>query len=132
LVGYELMTKEQDLMRRALYLDFYGSLLTEKQREIYDLYYQQDLSLGEISELRGVSREAVYDTLKRSEDALKSYESKLRLLEKYQFSREITKEIAQIIASLKKREEQEQIDRKLIKQDLGQVAKLLAKLDDSW
>lgn len=119
-------------MRRALYLDFYGSLLTEKQREIYDLYYQQDLSLGEISELRGVSREAVYDTLKRSEDALKSYESKLRLLEKYQFSREITKEIAQIIASLKKREEQEQIDRKLIKQDLGQVAKLLAKLDDSW
>lgn len=126
------MTKEQDLMRRALYLDFYGSLLTEKQREIYDLYYQQDLSLGEISELRGVSREAVYDTLKRSEDALKSYESKLRLLEKYQFSREITKEIAQIIASLKKREEQEQIDRKLIKQDLGQVAKLLAKLDDSW
>ena len=132
MVGYELMTKEQDLMRRALYLDFYGSLLTEKQREIYDLYYQQDLSLGEISELRGVSREAVYDTLKRSEDALKSYESKLRLLEKYQFSREITKEIAQIIASLKKREEQEQIDRKLIKQDLGQVAKLLAKLDDSW
>jgi len=122
--------KENDLTLRALYFDFYGSLLTEKQKEIYDLYYQQDLSFGEISEIRGVSREAVYDLLKRTEEALIFYESKLKLVEKYQLSREIIKEIAQKIDILRERIENDYRDRQM--NELGQVADLLQKLDDSW
>jgi len=123
--------KENDLTRRALYFDFYGSLLTEKQREIYDLHYQQDLSFGEISEIRGVSREAVFDLLKRTEEALKFYESKLSLVEKYQLSREIIKEIAQKIDIIRKREENDHRDRPM-DEELGLVADLLQKLEASW
>ena len=125
-----IFMKENDLTLRALYFDFYGSLLTEKQKEIYDLYYQQDLSFGEISEIRGVSREAVYDLLKRTEEALIFYESKLKLVEKYQLSREIIKEIAQKIDILRERIENDYRDRQM--NELGQVADLLQKLDDSW
>jgi predicted DNA-binding protein YlxM (UPF0122 family) len=116
-----------DLTRRALYFDFYGSLLTAKQQEIYDLYYQQDLSFGEISEIRGVSREAVYDLLKRTEGALNYYESKLRLVQKYQLSRDIIKEIRQKIDNLRNKEE-----RQKEKENLEQVVVLLQKLEDSW
>ena len=123
--------KEHDLTRRALYFDFYGSLLTDKQREIYDLYYQQDLSFGEISKIRSVSREAVYDLLKRTEEALKFYESKLGLVKKYQLSREISKEIAQKIENIRKRVENDRKDRQL-QEELAQLAELLQNLDVSW
>ena len=60
----------------------YKELLTQKQREIVSLYYDEDYSLGEISENLGVSRQGIYDTLKRSEKILKDYESKLGLVAK--------------------------------------------------
>ena len=60
--------------------DFYNQLLTEKQRDIVDLYYNQDLSLGEIADEFGVSRQAVYDILKRTERLLYQYE-KLNFVE---------------------------------------------------
>jgi predicted DNA-binding protein YlxM (UPF0122 family) len=115
-----------DLTRRALYFDFYGSLLTAKQQEIYDLYYQQDLSFGEISEIRGVSREAVFDLLRRTEDALNYYENKLKLVRKYQLSRNIIKEIRQKIDSLRNKAEKQK------EKDLEQIVVLLQKLEDSW
>ncbi len=61
--------------------DFYNQLLTEKQRDIVDLYYNQDLSLGEIADEFGVSRQAVYDILKRTERLLYQYEKKLNFVE---------------------------------------------------
>ena len=63
--------------------DFYGPLLTEKQQKFVDLYYGNDFSLGEIAENYGVSRQAVHDTLKRSEHLLDYYESKLGLTAKF-------------------------------------------------
>ncbi|MGI5839124.1 MAG: YlxM family DNA-binding protein [bacterium] len=62
---------------------FYGSLLTEKQRRIVELYYDNDLSLGEIAAEYGISRQAVYDLLQRTEKLLEKYEKKLALAEKY-------------------------------------------------
>lgn len=58
----------------------YAPLLTEKQRDIISMYYEEDYSLGEISQILKISRQSVYDSLKRSENALKDYEAKLKLV----------------------------------------------------
>jgi len=60
--------------------DFYGRLLTERQRQFVELYYHHDLSLGEIAENTGVTRQAVYDILQRAERGLRGYEKALELL----------------------------------------------------
>ncbi|SES74413.1 hypothetical protein SAMN05216389_10215 [Oceanobacillus limi] len=65
-------------------LDFYQALLTPKQRNYMEMYYLEDYSLGEISELFQVSRQAVYDNIKRTESMLESYEEKLHLYDKFQ------------------------------------------------
>lgn len=62
--------------------DFYGVLLTERQKIFMDLYYCQNLSLGEIAGEFNVTRQAVYDTLKRAEQVLSQYEEKLGLVTK--------------------------------------------------
>ncbi len=64
--------------------DFYQTLLTPKQRNYMELYYLEDYSLGEISELLNVSRQAVYDNIKRTEAMLEDYENKLCLYDKFQ------------------------------------------------
>lgn len=64
--------------------DFYQSLLTPKQRSYMSLYYLDDYSLGEIADEYDVSRQAVYDNIKRTEAMLEEYENKLLLLQKFQ------------------------------------------------
>ncbi|WP_017753698.1 putative DNA-binding protein [Calidifontibacillus oryziterrae] len=79
---------------RVNYLfDFYQSLLTSKQRNYMALYYLDDYSLGEIAEEYNVSRQAVYDNIKRTETMLEDYESKLRLFEKFQQKQEIIQQL---------------------------------------
>ena len=60
----------------SLLLDFYGELLTSRQRELCELSFNQDLSLSEIAENTGVSRQAVHDALRRAESALVEFEAK--------------------------------------------------------
>lgn len=69
-------------VRVSRLLDFYGGLLTERQREISSLHYDEDLSLGEISQICGITRQGVLDSLKKSEAALTGFEQKLGLLER--------------------------------------------------
>ncbi|QOY34440.2 putative DNA-binding protein [Anaerobacillus isosaccharinicus] len=64
--------------------DFYQSLLTTKQRQYMQLYYLDDWSLGEIAEEYEVSRQAVYDNIKRTENMLEEYEEKLSLFSKFE------------------------------------------------
>lgn len=64
-------------------LDFYEELLTERQKTIMKYYYQDDYSLAEIAERFGVTRNAIHDHIRRSIKALKNYEKKLKLVEKY-------------------------------------------------
>lgn len=69
--------------RVNLLMDCYEELLTDKQREYLSLYYNEDFSLSEIAEDLDVSRNAVYDNLKRAVATLEDYEKKLHLLEKH-------------------------------------------------
>ena len=59
---------------RTMLFDFYGDLLTDKQREYYDLHYNQDLSLSEIASELGITRQGVHDSLSRAETALGEFE----------------------------------------------------------
>ena len=67
----------------AYLLDFYGEMLTKKQCDFIDLYYNEDLSLSEIAENEGISRQGVRDAIKRAEVQLFEMESKLHLAEKF-------------------------------------------------
>jgi len=60
----------------------YGPLLTDKQRDILSMYYEEDYSLGEISNILGTSRQSIFDSLKRSEKSLRDYEDKLGMVKK--------------------------------------------------
>lgn len=73
-------------------LDFYGALLTDKQRQYLEYHFLNDLSLAEIAEEFGVSRQAVHDVLKRSESTLEEYESRLGLVARNQAERLLVKE----------------------------------------
>jgi len=77
----------------SLLLDFYGELLTQKQRDIMDLYFNNDLSLSEIAEINNTSRQAIHDAIKRSDNILLVYEEKLKLLSKDHILKENLKNI---------------------------------------
>ena len=63
----------REILQLTLLYDFYGELLTEKQKLVYDMYYQNDLSLSEIGEELSISRQAVRDQIKRVESILQNY-----------------------------------------------------------
>ena len=74
---------EKDL-KKAYLLDFYGDVLTERKKEVLDMYYNEDLSLAEIAEQIGISRQGVYDAIRRGARQLEAYEQQLGLVARYQ------------------------------------------------
>jgi len=74
---------EKRTVEMTLLLDFYGELLTEKQREYMELYYNEDFSLAEIATLSGVTRQGVRDALQRGASALVEFEEKTGLLQRF-------------------------------------------------
>ncbi|GCF92170.1 UPF0122 protein [Enterococcus florum] len=77
--------------------EFYATLLTEKQMNYMELYYADDFSLGEIAEEYSVSRQAVYDNIKRTEKILEDYERKLHLFSDYMVREEQLDELAEYV-----------------------------------
>ena len=68
---------------QSMLFDFYGELLTEKQREYYDLHYNEDLSLAEIAQVSGISRQGVWDIIRRAEAAMTEIEEKTGLIRRF-------------------------------------------------
>ena len=83
-----------ETLRRTMLFDFYGELLTGKQREYYDLHYNEDLSLHEIAEHSGVSRQAVWDIIRRAEATMTELEAKTGFVGRAARRRETAEAIA--------------------------------------
>ncbi len=92
--------KVDDIARVSLLYDFYGQLLTKRQRQVMELYHEENLSLTEIADEFSISRQGVHDTLKNAEKALHHYEEKLGLVEKFQKSRQAIEKIDAAIDEL--------------------------------
>ena len=82
-----------DAFELALLLDYYGGLLTDKQRDCFDMRYNQDLSLGEIAQALGVSRQAVNDNLSRTEATLRRMEENIGCVKRDMLVRAAVREI---------------------------------------
>ena len=78
----------EKLVRQGMLYDLYGNLLTEHQQKVYGELVNEDLSLSEIAELNGVTRQAVHDLIKRCDKILEDYEKKLGLLKASESNRE--------------------------------------------
>ncbi|HJE19718.1 putative DNA-binding protein [Aliicoccus persicus] len=88
------MRDELERTMRMNYLyDFYHELLTDKQRNYIKLYYLEDYALSEIAETLDVTRQAVYDNLKRSRDSLEHYEENLGMYEAFEARTEIIEQL---------------------------------------
>ncbi len=101
--------------------DFYQSLLTDKQRKYMQDYYIEDLSLGEIAEDAGVSRQAVYDNIHRTAMLLENYDMKLNLLKKFSARNQLYKQLTSAA---------EACDAP-IKQEIIQLIRNVEKIDES-
>lgn len=86
-----------DIAQASLLYDFYGQLLSARQREVMELYHEENLTLAEIAEEFGISRQGVHDALKNAEKSLSGYETKLGLVAKFQKSTDAVHEIDNII-----------------------------------
>jgi len=84
----------------AFLLDFYGALLTERTREMMEMYYCDDLSLAEISENVGISRQGVRQAIKKGEEELLTFEEKLGLASRHAANKEAAEKLILLSASL--------------------------------
>ena len=107
-------------LEQALLFDFYGELLTDHQKEIYEQFALEDLSLSEIAEMKGISRQGVHDLVKRCQKTLEGYEMKLHLVEKFLSVKE---KVSKIDATLAEWERE--------KNDPEEMAKRIRKTADT-
>ncbi len=89
--------KIDDITRQSLMYDFYGELLTKRQRDVMTFYYEENLTLSEIAEEFSISRQGVHDALKSAEKSLINYEEKLGLVEKFMKSSRVIAKIDDMI-----------------------------------
>ena len=100
--------------RMTMLFDFYGDILTPRQRELFDLYYNEDLSLAEIAENCGISRQGVRDVIVRAENAMTELEDKTGLIKRFhtmQTQLEQVRQNAQRVAELAAGYDNEELER---------------------
>ncbi len=91
----------EKIVEQGLLYDFYGELLTKHQRQIYEGIVYDNLSLGEIAQEEGISRQAVHDIVKRCDKILQGYEEKLKLIARFNSIKEKTACISRLSEQLK-------------------------------
>lgn len=96
---------KREAFTMSLLLDYYGGLLTEKQKTYFDLYYNQDLSLAEIAEQEGISRQGVHDTISRTETLLGEMERATGCVARAKALRAALREIGEAAEALLQSEE---------------------------
>lgn len=96
-----------EFLERTLLFDFYGELLTEHQKEIYEQYISEDLSLGEIAKEAGISRQGVHDLIKRCSSTLKGYEEKLHLVGRFILVRQKAERLEELLEQMNGEGEEE-------------------------
>ena len=92
--------KNQTYHMTMLY-DFYNELLTDRQREFFDLYYNEDLSLSEIAENNGISRQGVRDVIVRAENIMQEMEDKTGVVRRFEAQRPHLDAIASLVAQVR-------------------------------
>ena len=108
------------IVKESLLFDLYGDLLTEKKRSVMALYHEENLSITEIAEEFGISRAAVYDSLKSAESKLARYEEKLAMSK---FCKDLTLKIAEI--------EMLKIDDSMLEEKLGEMQEIVKELENN-
>lgn len=114
----------EKIVRQSLLYDFYGELLTDHQKTIYEDVVMNDMSYSEIARIYGISRQGVYDMIKRCDKILEDYETKLKLVEKFVNAREKLATVKSNIIRLKADNKDVSLD-KLIQDIDIETAKLL-------
>ena len=99
--------------RMALLYDFYGDMLTDRQKEFYDLYYNEDLSLAEIAENYGITRQGVRDVIVRAEAVLTELEDKTGIVRRFLRMKDQFARMEEAVAAISKRNEDRWQDEEL-------------------
>lgn len=106
----------EKIIEQGLLYDFYGELLTEHQREIYEDYVYNNFSVSEIAQEEGISRQGVHDLIKRCSRILDDYEKKLHLVEKFMTTKEKVNRIHQLTREYEKNRKDELLN------EIGQIS----------
>ncbi len=116
--------------RMALLFDFYGDMLTDRQKEFYDLYYNEDLSLAEIAENYGISRQGVRDVIVRAEATLTELEDKTGIIRRFHKTQEQLLAMEQAVDSILKLNDEKYRDNTLEEHCLRLKAQILGLKED--
>lgn len=112
----------EKIVQQGLLYDFYGELLTEHQRHVYEDVVIHDFSLSEIAQEQGISRQGVHDLVKRCDRLLAGYEQKLKLVEKFRQTKKLAAEIQNLLDEYTKKREPELLTRaKELAERIGEV-----------
>lgn len=104
----------EKIFQQVLLYDFYGELLTQHQRSVYEDAVYNDMSLSEIAEQYGISRQGVHDLLKRCDKILAGYEEKLHLVEKFTGAKEKIAQLVELTKELEQEELQQEAKEKVV------------------
>lgn len=103
----------EEIEKKALLFDFYGELLTDHQKNIYSDIVMNDFSYSEVARDEGVSRQSVYDLVRRCDKVLEEYENKLKLVEKFLETKERVSQIHELATQLKSITTEDNLIRKI-------------------
>lgn len=106
-------------MKFSLLLDIYGDMLNERKRELLQYYYEDDYSLSEISEITGISRQGVRDSIKKSEEEIKQLEQTLKIADKNTVINDSISKIEALISS------DDKADKEIIIKELQKIKNIL-------